>query len=197
LRASEQDEERVQAARAAHRRALGAVAPQNLVFVDESGVNLSYTRLYARAPKGRRALGQAPRNWGKNVTIFGALGLEGLLASLHVTGSTDREVFLPYVEKVLAPALWPGAVVVLDNLSAHKGRGVAERIEACGARLVYLPPYSPDLNPIEQAWSKLKTFLRQAAARTYDALAQAIGDGLQTLSPQDAQGWFKHCGYAG
>ena len=129
------------------------VAPEDLVFVDESGVNCAMTRLYARSPKGQRAFGHAPRNWGQNVSIIGALGLQGPLASGYLVGATDGAAFLAYVEQRLVPALWPGAVVVMDNLRAHKVRGVRETIEAVGARVLYLPPYSPDFNPIELAWS--------------------------------------------
>lgn len=116
---------------------------------------------------------------------------------MHVPGATDGEVFLSYVAKVLVPQLWPGAVVVLDNLSAHKVSGVQEAIEAAGASLRYLPPYSPDLNPIEQAWSKLKSHLRSVAARTPRALSRAIAEGLELITSQDARGFFTHCGYAG
>ena len=178
-----------------HKDEIAAVAPENLVFVDECGANLSFCRLWARSPRGLRAFGSAPQNWGENVSILSALSLRGTLASMHVLGSTDGEVFLAYVRKVLGPQLWPGAVVVLDNLSSHKVAGVEEAIEATGARLHYLPPYSPDLNPIEQAWSKLKTHLRAIAARTYPKLSHAIADGLQLITAKDALAFFSHCGY--
>jgi transposase len=165
--------------------------------VDESGANLSFCRLWARAPGGLRAFGSAPQNWGENIPILSALSLRGILASMIVPGSTDSDVFLAYVEEVLAPKLWPGAVVLMDNLSPHKSSGVREAIEEAGARLLYLPPYSPDLNPIEQAWSKLKTCLRSIAARTYRRLSRAIAAGLNLISSQDAYGFFTHCGYAG
>ena len=165
--------------------------------MDESGVNLSFCRLWARAPRGLRALGSAPQNWGENISILSALTLQGTLASMHVPGATDGEVFLAYVKEVLAPQLWRGAVVVLDNLSAHKVSGVQEAIEAVGASLRYLPPYSPDFNPIEQAWSKLKSYLRSVAARTHHALSRAIAEGLELITPEDAHGFFTHCGYAG
>lgn len=171
--------------------------PEDLVFVDESGVNLSFCRLWARAPRGLRAFGNAPQNWGENISILSALTLQGTLASMHVPGATDGEVFLSYVEEVLAPQLWPGAVVVLDNLSAHKVGGIQKAIEAVGASLHYLPPYSPDFNPIEQAWSKLKSYLRSVAARTHHALSRAIAKGLELIRSEDAHGFFTHCGYAG
>lgn len=174
-----------------------AIPPEDLVFVDESGTSLSFCRWWARPPRGLRAFGSAPQNWGDNITILSALTLRGTLASMHVEGSTDGEVSLSHVEKVLAPCLWPGALVLLDNLSAHKAAGVKDAIEVAGARLLYLPPYSPDLNPIEQAWSKLKSRLRKCAARTRSKLSHAIASGLQLITPADAHGFFSHCGYHG
>jgi transposase len=173
------------------------VRPQDLVFVDESGVNRGMTRLFARSPRGQRAYGSAPRNYGPNVSVLGALSLAGPLATLHVAGATDGELFRLFLDQALLPALWPGAVVVLDNLSTHKTAGVRQAIEALGARLVYLPPYSPDLNPIELAWSKLKSCLRKAAARTTKALHHALSEAIAAISPSDAQGYFAHCGYCG
>ena len=165
------------------------------MFVDESGVNRAMTRLYARSPRGTRAFGLAPRNWGENVTILGALTLRGPLEAMCINGATSGPVFLTYLDKVLLPQLWPGAVVVMDNLSAHKVRAVREKIEAAGARLLYLSPYSPDFNPIEPSWSKLKSHLRKVAARTTAALDKAIAEGLRLISAQDAHGYFAHCGY--
>ena len=197
LHASERDTPRVRRLRRLHRQEFSTIAPENLVFVDESGANLSYCRLWARSPKGLRAFGSTPQNWGENISILSALCLQGALASMIVPGSTDAEVFLAYLHQVLVPCLWPGAVVVLDNLSAHKVAGVEEAIEAAGARLIYLPPYSPDLNPIEQAWSKLKSHLRSVGARTYRSLSRAIAKGLELVTPEDTLGFFTHCGYHG
>ena len=171
------------------------MAAADLVFVDESGCNRAMTRTHARRLAGTRAHASAPRNWGDNVSIISALCHRGPLATLHLPGSVNGEGFALYVEKVLCPKLWPGAVVVMDNLGAHKVKAIEPLLAAVGARLVYLPPYSPDLNPIELAWSKLKGFLRKTAARTSDALYAAIADGLQTLTADNARGWFKHCGY--
>lgn len=176
---------------------LAGVCLEDLVFVDESGVNLAMTRLHARSPRGTRAFGSAPRNWGDNVTILSALSCQGVLASMSLPGATDGAVFLTYLKKVLAPKLWPGAVVVMDNLEAHKVAGVKELIEAAGARLVSLPPYSPDFNPIELAWSKFKSHLRRVAARTKRTLARAIKEGLARISAQDARSYFAHCHYYG
>ena len=155
------------------------------------------TRLYARSLCGTRAFGSAPRNRGDNVSILGALTSRGTLEPMCVHGATDGAVFLTYLEKALLPQLWPGAVVIMDNLGAHKVRGVRELIEGAGAHLLYLPPYSADLNPIELAWSKLKSHLRKVAARTSEALDRAIGEGLHAVSATDAHGFFKHCGYLG
>ena len=169
--------------------------PKNLVFVDESGVNLAMTRLYARSRRGTRAFGSAPRNWGENVTILSALGWRGPLASMYLPGATDGPVFLTYLKKVLVPRLWKGAVVVMDNLGAHKVTGVQALIEAAGAQLLYLPPYSADLNPIEPAWSQFKSHLRRVGARTKRALARAIREGLARIRPFHARAYFAHCGY--
>ena len=167
------------------------------MFIDESGVNRAMTRLYARSLCGTRAFGSAPRNWGANVSILGALSLRGPLEVMCVNGATDGRVFLTYLQDVLVPQLWPGAVVVLDNLGAHKVKGVQEIIEAAGARLLYLPPYSADFNPIELAGSKLKLHLRKVAARTTATLDRAISEGLATISAKDARGYFAHRGYLG
>jgi transposase len=174
---------------------ISQINPEDLVFVDESGANISLARLYARAPKGKRVYGSRPLNRGQNVTTLGALSLKGVIAVMSVEGSTDGDVVLAYVERVLTPNLQPGQVVIMDNLKAHKVKGVKETIESVGARLMYLPSYSPDLSPIEQCWSKLKQYLRAKAARTYEALEQALTEAIKTITVQDALGWFIHCGY--
>lgn len=181
--------------RAAWPEQTAGIRAEDFVFIDESGVNRAMTRLYARSLCGTRAFGSAPRNWGDNVSILGALTLRGTLEPMCINGATDGSVFLTYLKEVLIPQLWPGAVVVLDNLGAHKLKGVRELLEAAGARLLYLPPYSADFNPIEMAWSKLKSYLRRVAARTSEALDRAIGEGLHAVSAQDARGFFKHCRY--
>ena len=145
---------------------------------------------------GERAFGSAPRNWGKNVTLLGSITRKGLGPCLAVEGATRREVFEAYLEHVLAPTLKPGQIVVMDNLSAHKGERVRELIEQRGCELVYLPPYSPDFNPIEQAFSKVKDLMRRAEARTREALIEAMGVALSAVSARDAQGFFGHCGYS-
>lgn len=165
------------------------------MFLDEAGAHVAMARLYARAARGERATGSVPQNWGDNVSIISALGREGLRATLTVDGAVDGEVFLIYVREVLCPTLKAGDVVVLDNLGAHKVEGVREAIEAAGAELQYLPPYSPDLNPIEKCWSKIKGALRAAAARTREALDDAISSAIAAVSAQDAERWFRFCGY--
>ncbi len=166
------------------------------VFVDESGANKALCPRYGYAPKGQRSHGQAPRNRGRNTSILAAMSRQGLVASMTVEGSTNTAVFLTYLDRVLCPALRSGQVVIMDNLSVHKNEAVRQRIEACGCRLVFLPAYSPDFNPIEHAFSKLKGFLRKAKARTQETLEAAIAAGLAALTARDASGWFKHCGYS-
>jgi transposase len=195
LHAAERDTPRVRQARLTYGEQLATVDWPRLKFVDESGVNLALTRLYGRAPGGQRAVGSVPRNYGPNVTVLGALGVTGLEALMTVDGATDGEVFRAFITQVLCPTLTAGDVVVMDNLSAHKVVGIREAIEGCGARVVYLPPYSPDLSPIELCWSKLKTLLRSVGARTREALETAITQIWEQISATDALAWFTHCGY--
>jgi transposase len=185
----------VQAERALYRELSATLDLRRVKFLDESGINLAMTRLYGRAPRGERALGSAPQNYGPNVTILGALSCTGLEAVMTVEGATDSDVFRAYVHEVLCPTLRDGDMVIADNLSVHKAAGVQEAIAAQGARLLYLPPYSPDLNPIEQCWSKIKTFLRAAKARTCEALDAAVTRALVTVTASDARAWFAHSGY--
>ena len=170
-------------------------ASEDLVFIDESGVRTDMTRPYGRAPRGERVPEAVPHGHWQMLTIVGALTTMGVQASMTVDAATDTDVFLTFSEPVFAPTLRPGQVVVMDNLRAHKHRKVRALLRARQCRLVYLPPYSPDLNPIESAWSKLKTSLRAAKARLWPALEQAVGNGLRTITAQNAQGWFRHCGY--
>jgi transposase len=148
------------------------------------------TRLYGRAERGRRVHDSVPGGHWKMLTILGAMDHNGMMAAMTVEAATDREIFLAFLDEVLCPKLRAGHIVIMDNLSAHKVDGVRERIEACGASLLYLPPYSPDLNPIEKAWSKLKQTLCAVPARTVDALHQAVADQLPNISAQDASNWF-------
>ncbi len=153
------------------------------------------TRLYGRAPRGKRALGSVPVNSGATLTLSGALGVGGLEAVMTVEGATDGAVFLAYVQQVLGPTLHAGDIVVMDNSQAHKVAGIQEAIEARGAQLLYLPPYSPDLSPIEHCWAKLKAALRAVGARTRRALERALRHALPTITTSDAVAWFAHCGY--
>ena len=165
------------------------------VFLDETGVNIAMARPYARAPQGERVHTSKPINKGKNIIVLGALSRNGIMASMTVEGSTDAQVFFTYVQTILVPTLQAGQVVFMDNLSSHQVHGVKEAIESVGARLDYLPPYSPDLSPIEKCWLKFKAILRAKAARTRDVLDQAIAEAFAMITPQNARGWFAHCGY--
>lgn len=153
------------------------------------------TPRYGRAPRGRRVVGAAPRNHGKNTTLVAALSLDGITTAMMLEGALDRAAFDVFVAEALAPALRPGQVVIWDNLSVHKSDTAQQLIEARGCQLRWLPPYSPDLRPIEPAFSKLKTALRRAGARTRDDLEAAIAAALRTITATDATGWFAHCGY--
>ena len=168
---------------------------RRLVFVDECGANISLVPLYAWSRRGERAPAKAPRNWGKNVTLLSSMSIEGMGPSLAIEGATTSGVFEAYLQWVLAPTLSPGQVVVMDNLSAHKGGRVREIIEGRGCELIYLPPYSPDLNPIEEAFAKLKGLLRKSGARSREALVEAMGTALGAITIGDVKGFFGHCGY--
>ena len=168
---------------------------RSLVFVDEMGTNTSLSPTYGWSKKGERAHCSVPRNRGKNTTLLASMSLEGMGPSLAVEGATTSAVFETYVERVLAPNLRKGQIVVMDNLSAHKGERVRELIEGRGCELIYLPPYSPDLSPIEEAFSKIKGLLRKAQARSRETLLGAIGAAISALSAEDARGFFEHCGY--
>jgi transposase len=173
----------------------GTLDARSLVFVDEMGTNTSLYALYGWAKKGERAQCSVPRNRGKNTTLLSSMSVEGIGPSLAVEGATNREVFETYLERVLAPTLRRGQVVVMDNLTAHKGERIRELIEQRGCELLYLPPYSPDFNPIEEAFAKIKGLLRKAEARSREALLEAMGTAISALGTEDARGFFEHCGY--
>jgi transposase len=187
----------VVAARAAWWAEAARTDPARLVFLDESGFDTRLTRSRARAPRGQRALGRVPGGHWQRLTLIGALALDGLCAAMTVAAATSTAVFLAFVTQVLVPALRerPGAVVVMDNLAAHKAAAVRRALDQAGIDYRYLPAYSPDLNPIEQAWSKLKTYLRAGAARSRQALEDAIPAALAAITPGNAKSWFRHCGY--
>lgn len=174
---------------------LGNIDASRLVFVDEMGAHTSLAPLYAYAPVGERAFFEIPRNRGTNTTLITSLHQGGMGPSMAVEGATTSRVFETYVERVLAPALRPGRVVVMDNLGAHRPKRVRELVEARGCELIYLPSYSPDLNPIEEALSKVKHILRKIGARTKEALIEAMGRALGAVSSEDVRGFFVHCGY--
>lgn len=171
------------------------IVAERFVFVDECSTNISLSPIYARAPKGERAFGKAPRNWGKNVSLVCAIDAFGVKPSMSVEGAVDAKAFEAYVERFLVPHLERGQIVVMDNLSVHKSRRVELLIEEAGCALVFLPPYSPDLNPIEEAFAKLKAILRKAGARTREALVEATGRALGAITPQDIRGFYADCGY--
>lgn len=173
----------------------GTLDARRFVFVDEMGTNTSLCVLYGWARRGHRAYFRVPRNWGANVTLVSSMTHSGMGPSLAVEGPTTREVFETYLEKVLAPELLAGQIVVMDNLSSHKGTRVRELIEGRGCELLYLPPYSPDLNPIEEAFAKIKALLRRVGARTREALIEALGQALDEVTASDALGFFEHRGY--
>jgi len=171
------------------------VSAERLVFVDETGTHTRMTPLYARAPRGERAYGHVPRNHTRNTTLVAALTLDGLDAPMVLEGAMDREAFVAWLRHFLLPTLTAGQVVVMDNLNVHKGRAVRAIIEGVGCDLVYLPAYSPDFSPIEGAYSKVKTRVRRAAKRTQGEWEAAIGEAVGAVTPTDAAGWFRHCGY--
>ena len=192
--ASERDLERVSARREEYQEEMMAIRGRPK-FLDEAGSTISMTRLYGRAARGERIYEPTPQNYGENITMLACLSADGISAPMTVEGAVDGLVFLEYVKQVLAPTLLTGDVVIMDNLGAHKVKGVAEAIAARGARVIYLPPYSPDLNPIEKCWSKIKTYLRAAKARTRPALEEALKQALLLVTESDARGWFASCGY--
>jgi transposase len=171
------------------------ITPEQLVFVDEMGTNISLHPLYAWSPRGERARCSVPRNRGPNTTLLASMTAEGMGPCLAVQGATTRVVFEAYIEKVLVPSLRRGQVVVMDNLSAHKGERVRELVRSAGCELLYLPPYSPDFSPIEEAFSKVKGLLRKAQARSREALVEAMGKALNAVTARDARRFFEHCGY--
>ncbi len=191
LIASERDE----AVRAAFRAMSALWEATRIVFIDESGTQTNMTPRYSRAPRGQRAVGSAPRNHEKNTTLVACLSLTGLGAAMTLEGALDGDAFAAYLREFLLPTLVPGQIIVMDNLSVHKDKRVRPLIAGAGCLLLYLPAYSPDLTPIEQAFSKIKEYLRRAGARSRQALDAAITAAMATVTAQDANGWFTHCGY--
>lgn len=173
------------------------IKPQQLVFLDESWVKLNMTRLYGWSPVGERCMDYVPHGHWETMTILSAIRMSGVIAqaTVLIDGSINGVTFEDYVENWLSPSLKPGDVVVMDNLASHKVRGVSPAIEAAGASLWYLPPYSPDLNPIEKLWSKVKAHLRRASARTVDHLCAAYAEAMRAVKPDECRNYFRSCGY--
>jgi len=195
--AAEQKREDIADERRRWKRSIADVHPSRLVFLDESGAKTDMTRLYGRAPRGQRVIEYTPAGHWRTTTMLGALRWDRFEAPLVIDGAMDSVVFRGYVERMLVATLHPGDVVVMDNLSPHKTPGVQEAIGAAGATVRYLPPYSPDFNPIEPMWSKVKQHLCSAAARTHGRLVNAVGDAMRSVTPDDCRGFFAGCGYAG
>jgi transposase len=166
-----------------------------LKFVDETWASTNMARRYGRGPRGQRVVGTVPHGHWKTTTFVAAPGADGMTAPMVIDGAMTGDLFVAYVEQVLAPTLRPGDVVVMDNLSSHKRASVGEAIERAGCTLMYLPPYSPDLNPIELAFSKLKSLLRKAGKRTVDGLWEFLGQALDAFAPQECRNYMRHCGY--
>ncbi len=192
---TERDRESVMAARERFCSQIASIPRHRLVFLDETGSHIAMTRASAWAPLGQRAVGRIPRNRGTVTTVIGAIARRGLTAMMTVVGGTSGEVFLRFVHQHLCPRLRRGDVVVMDNLGAHHATGVRAAIESAGASVLYMPPYSPDLNPIELCWSKFKDILRELGARTRSRLEDAIAVAATSITRSDARGWFRHCGY--
>jgi transposase len=187
--------ERDATAREQWRTEIAAIAPENLVFLDETSTQTVMTRRSGRAPRGERVIGAVPRNHGANVTCLVAISASGVHAPCVFEGALDGAFFVRWTQEWLVPTLRPGMTVVLDNLSVHKHEAARDAIEAAGCQLLFLPAYSPDFNPIEMLFAKLKTYLRGIAARTFDPLVTAIGAGLTAITTQDIAGCYRHCGY--
>lgn len=196
IHASQRDTPEVQQQRAEFKKTVAALDSEHFKFLDESGVNLSMTRLYGRAAPDQRVVESTPLPSGPHTTTLAVIGATGITAPLVLSGAVNGTIFSGYIEQCVVPTLQPGDILFMDNLSAHKVAGIATLIEACGAHLIYLPPYSSDFNPIELAWSKVKTILRRLKARTFPALIAALKQALLAITLQDVQGWFAHCGYA-
>jgi transposase len=190
-----QADERKEEDRKQWREKVKELDTSTFVFLDECGSNSALTRLYARAPRGKRAYGSAPRNRKKNVTLLASLSLSGMGEALIIEGAATAQLFEIYIERFLAPSLQQGQIVIMDNLSIHKSQKVQQLIEAQGCQVLFLPAYSPDFSPIEETFSKIKAYLRRVGARTHEALQEALASALLTVTPADAAGWFQHCGY--
>lgn len=196
IQASQRDTPEVQQQRADFKKEAATLDVTHFKFLDESGVNLSMTRLYGRAAPGQRVVASSPLPSGPRTTTLAVIGTTGITAPLVLSGAVNGDIFYAYIEQCVVPTLQCDDILFMDNLSAHKVAGLDTLLEARGAHLIYLPPYSSDFNPIELAWSKVKTILRRLKARTFLNLIKALNQALLAITPQDVQGWFVHCGYA-
>jgi transposase len=196
LHASQRDTPRVKRKRSTFRKEVSELEVKHFKFLDESSINIDLTRLYGRAAPGQRVIDSVPQPSGPQTTTLAVIGWNGVSAPLVLSGAVNGTVFYGYIEQCVVPTLQPGDILFMDNLSAHKVAGLEELIRSCGAHLIYLPPYSADFNPIELAWSKVKTILRRLKARTWPDLIEALKEALQAITTQDIHGWFAHCGYA-
>ena len=196
LRASEQDRPDVARRRVQWKKYQGRLDPARLVFIDETWAKTNMTRAHGRAPRGERLVAKVPHGRWRTLTFLAALCSDRIDAPCVIDGPINGETFLAYVEQVLMPTLRPGDIVIIDNLGSHKGKAVRSAIRAAGAKLFFLPPYSPDLNPIEQVFAKLKTLLRKAAERSVEATWKRIGALLQAFTPQECANYFRNAGYA-
>jgi transposase len=196
LHASQRDTPRVKRKRRRFQKKVAELEVKRFKFLDESSVNIDLTRLYGRAAPDQRVVESVPQPSGPQTTTLAVIGWTGISAPLVLSGAVNGTVFYGYLKQCVVPTLEPGDILFMDNLSAHKVTGLEELIRSCGAHLIYLPPYSPDFNPIELAWSKVKTILRRLKARTFPDLIEALRQALLAITPQDIQAWFAHCGYA-
>lgn len=195
LHATEQDTKEIRRQREEWEETTRQIDPARLIFLDETGATTEMTRRYGRATRGERVHEGTPAGHWRTLTVLGAIRQSGWVATMTIEAATDGDIFQTYLEQVLGPQLHPGDIVVMDNLSAHKVSGVRELIEEAGAELRYLPPYSPDFNPIEMCWSKFKQLLRSAKARSLATLESGVADALEAITSKDMQGCFRHCGY--
>jgi transposase len=196
LHASQRDTPRVKHQRSKFQKEVADLEVKHFKFMDESSVNIDMTRLYGRAAPDERVVDSLPQPSGPQTTTLAVIGWTGITAPLVLSGPVNGMVFYGYIEQCVVPTLQPGDILFMDNLSAHKVAGLAELIRSPGAYLMYLPPYSPDFNPIELAWSKVKIILRRLKARTFPDLIEALRQALLAITPQDIHPWFAHCGYA-
>jgi transposase len=196
LHASQRDTPRVKRKRRIFQKDVAELDVKHFKFLDESSVNINLTRLYGRAAPDRRVVDSVPQPSGPQTTTLAVIGWTGITAPLVLSGAVNGTIFYGYIEQCVVPTLQPGDILFMDNLSAHKVAGLEALIHSCGAHVIYLPPYSPDFNPIELAWSKVKTILRRIKARTFPDLIEALKQALLAITPHDIHAWFAHCGYA-